>query len=637
MHIVKKIMLGLFFLFMVNSLSWAQVDTLTIFHVNDTHSHLMPWGEKDEQGIPIKGGIARVATILKQEEATAKNPLFFHAGDFSVGDAMWNKYMDVPELKMLQMLGCDALTIGNHEFEISPDTLLSVLTRAGFPMEGFDLLSANMDFGEMTELANLIQPYTIKTVGNLKVGIFGLTTETTNDFSKPAPVVITSAVEAGRAMVDSLRGKCDFIILLSHLGILKEPEVLDSLATTGHFIDLVVSGHDHVPLQEPIYHEAGGKVTPIVCTGAYYENLGKLVLAYSPETGLQVLDYHLIPITPDIPEDPEIGPMVRNLAAEIEADPRYGSMYTEILAEATQEITLKSGTGWKDCGLGNLVTDAFRDTTKTDFAIDVWGFMRQSICKGPLTGADIFQAVSAGYNPETGLGMDLVTFELSGFSLRLGLNYALTNSLEIPDFRLQVSGLEIHYSSESGKAVITSFIDTNTGQPVSSFNNYTITTTDGLASFLALAGLSPKNLQQTGISEYAAVRDFIIKNSPISYDAEGRVQDDYELAVERKGGTGVPVEFSLQKNYPNPFASQTTIPFEINRRNMEPGSEVIVAIYDVLGRQVRLLTKKPLRNGMYTLTWDGTDNSGRRLPNGIYFCQLKMADRVQMQKILLVR
>ena len=618
-------------------LAFGQTDTLTIFHVNDTHSHLMPWGEKNEQGIPMKGGIARVTTVLQQERAMAKNTLLLHAGDFSVGDAMWNKYMDVPELKILQKLGWDALTIGNHEFEISPDTLQNVLQRAGYPMEGFDLLSANMDFGEMTELAELIQPYTIKTVGNLKIGIFGLTTETTNDFSKPAPVVVTSAVQAARAMVDTLRGKCDFIILLSHLGILLEPSVLDSLAVTGQFIDLVVSGHDHIPLQEPIYHQVGGKVTPIVCSGSYYEYLGKLVVSFAPETGLKVEDYKLIPITPDVPEDPEIGQMVRNLAAEIEADPRYGPMYTEIIAEAQQEITLKSGYGWKDCGLGNLVTDAFRDTTHTDFAIDVWGFMRQNISKGPLTGADIFQAVSAGYDPETGLGMNLVTFELSGFQLRLGLNFALTNSLTIPDFRLQVSGLQIHYSSETGEAVITSFIDTNTGQPVSSFTNYSITTTDGLASFLSLAGLTPKNLQPTGISEYAAVRDFIIKNSPISYDAEGRVQDDYELDVETRDGSVVPAEFSLQKNYPNPFASQTTIPFEIHRSSRDLQSDVTLAIYDVLGRQVKLLTNRALQNGKYTLNWDGTDDVGRRLPNGVYFCRLKMAEKVQIQKILLVR
>lgn len=634
---MTRIILPLFciLIFFASILLAVPPDTLTIFHVTDTHSHLLPYCSMDESGRPTKGGIARMATALKQQSAVAKNSLFLHAGDFMVGDVMYNKFMDLPELKILQSLGCDALTIGNHEFDIGPDTLQSVLQRANLSVDGFDLLSANLDLSQKPVLANLIKPYTIKTVGDLQVGLFGLTPLMANEFSSPGPVVITSPAKAARAMVDTLKDKCDFIVLLSHVGAYDEPALIDSLTETGHFVDLVVSGHDHNPRFVPLVVQAGDKETPIVSAGSYYDYLGKVVLAYSQESGLELLSSELIELDPTIEEDPEVAHTVANLAHEIELDDRYGPIYSKVIAEALEPVTLAHQGDWKDTGLGNLVTDALRDTTKTDIALDVWGFLRQDICAGPLTGADIFQAVSMGYNPVSGLGYELVTFELSGISLQLGIGFAMSNALVNKDFGLQVSGAELVFSATNGEFNLSSI--RIGGQPLGIFSTYSITTTDGLAQFLSLAGLVPNNLQKTGISQYAAVRDYAVKKSPLLYKAEGRIVDATETGVNTPDAPEIPQQFILHPNYPNPFSSSTTVHYEIHLLPQLKSGPVKIAVYDVLGRQVKVLENQRLNSGAYSVSWDGNCELGTNAPNGIYFIKIQVGSQVGVQKILLTR
>ena len=84
---------------------YAQTDTLTVIFITDTHSHLVPYWPKNKNGKGTKGGIARVATVVKQLMASKKNPLFVHSGDLFVNDVMFNKFFGVPEFKMLIDLG----------------------------------------------------------------------------------------------------------------------------------------------------------------------------------------------------------------------------------------------------------------------------------------------------------------------------------------------------------------------------------------------------------------------------------------------------------------------------------------------------------------------------------------------------
>lgn len=170
--------------------SFAQVDTLTILHVNDTHSTLSPLGPRTNDMQGTQGGIARAASVIGEARMSDPNVLVLHAGDVFIGDLFFNKFFGVPEFQLMKELGFDAMTVGNHEYDLTPSTLDDALRASFNPGDGFPLLSANsvLDDPSVADLKNYISPYTIKQLGNIKVGIFGLTTPEANVLSQPAPV-----------------------------------------------------------------------------------------------------------------------------------------------------------------------------------------------------------------------------------------------------------------------------------------------------------------------------------------------------------------------------------------------------------------------------------------------------------------
>ncbi|HEX7356674.1 MAG TPA: metallophosphoesterase, partial [Ignavibacteriaceae bacterium] len=143
---MKKLFSIIFFSFIFSTIVLSQPDTLTILHVNDSHSTLEAIGPRDANLKGTLGGISRVATLVGMSKMTEPNVLFLHAGDISIGDVFFNKYFQVPELQLLSALGLDAMTLGNHEFDLGPEVLLGSLQYAfPNPADAFPLLSSNID------------------------------------------------------------------------------------------------------------------------------------------------------------------------------------------------------------------------------------------------------------------------------------------------------------------------------------------------------------------------------------------------------------------------------------------------------------------------------------------------------------
>jgi 5'-nucleotidase len=140
----------------------AQGNVLTILHFNDSHSTLSPLGPRTPDLEGTQGGIARVASIIGQTRETEKNVLVLHAGDVSIGDLFYTKYFAAAELQLMNSLGFDAMAVGNHEFDLTPDALINGLQAAFAPGEGFPLISSNLIFdGTTPELEDYIEPYTV--------------------------------------------------------------------------------------------------------------------------------------------------------------------------------------------------------------------------------------------------------------------------------------------------------------------------------------------------------------------------------------------------------------------------------------------------------------------------------------------
>jgi len=254
------------------------VKHLTILHTNDVHSHIDPFGP-DSGRNANKGGVSRRATIIESIRSQNPNTLLLDAGDIFQGTPYFNYYGGELELKLMSMLGYDAATIGNHEFDNGINGLLAQL-----PNANFELLSANYDF-KNTALDTFIPPYKVFNKNDIKVGVFGLGIQL-NGLVDPNMYLETTyldPVEIAQDMTRILKEEeaCDLIICLSHLGY-DYPNLPDkvsdlSLARSTKDIDLIIGGHTHTFLQEPtLVTNSVGQTTAVNQVGCYGLHLGRI-------------------------------------------------------------------------------------------------------------------------------------------------------------------------------------------------------------------------------------------------------------------------------------------------------------------------------------------------------------------------
>jgi len=218
--------------------------SLTIAHLNDTHGNLEPLTlEINVNGKVIDttvGGFPAVTAKIIQLRQRTGHFLFLHAGDVFQGSLYFIKYQGMADLAFLKLMKLDAMCLGNHEFDIGPELLSKFINEA---QKDFSVLCANISAVKEPLLKGKIKPYVIKEFGSRKVGIIGLTTHDTSNISSPGDKVsFFDPIKTARTVVTELTEKdINIIIVLSHLGFLKEVE----LARTVAGVDIVVGGHSH--------------------------------------------------------------------------------------------------------------------------------------------------------------------------------------------------------------------------------------------------------------------------------------------------------------------------------------------------------------------------------------------------------
>jgi 5'-nucleotidase len=501
--------------------------TITLLHVNDSHSHLDSFGPKDGELKGTLGGIAKVATIVENERSREDNVLLLHAGDSFEGDLCYNAvlagFQVPPELSFLKALGFDAMAVGNHEFDGGPDLLYGVLW-SSFSNGGVPLLSANLDLARYPALKSFISPSIVKTYGDVKVGIFGLTVPD-EPATDPSPAVLRSDyVKEASRQVKALRSHgADVVILLSHLGFRKDEEVAANVAG----IDFIIGGHDHYLFKTPVaVIGPGNKTTLIFQAGSHYLDVGKLTFTVA-DGAVHVDKYQMIPVDATIAPDPYIQEIVDAVKAEVVAGYEQDFYGEQIGYAATNmEFLPNDRSVARDTALGNLVTDAYRAATGTPIGITANGWISEKIWAGPILGADVFHAVSYGFDPSTGLGFNLLTADMTGLDLLTVLEYTLAASDANPDFFLQASGLTFQYDSRNapGERVILSSVRVG-GEPIDPSATYSVTVNEGSYALVGLLGITPTNPSDPIEPEYVAVRDYIGSLGTVAYGPEGRIQD----------------------------------------------------------------------------------------------------------------
>jgi len=526
------------------------VKNFTILHTNDEHSEIYPYDlARDYPGNPTTGGFSRLAktiTDIKTARAAAGEPvLTLGAGDWSQGTLFsWLETGAAPELTLMQMMGYDAVTIGNHDVELGPQYLAAELnaaaTGAGGVAVNLPILSSNITFSGGAKDAALynfwsptdvqraslkIQPYTTKTLSNgLKVGMFGLLgVDAEVDAPGEAPLSFGNVpgdptsptsyahrVTVAQSMVDTLRNTehCDVVVCLSHEGTQEEERLADSVPS----IDVIIGGHSHDLNYPPIVRPGG---TIIVQAKANSEYLGDLELQYDPYPAagrkVAVRNAQAIHMDQTVETVPAIDGLVNIYLAVLNSHlvpPSFPAGFNCLNPFAETDLhgdggfPLPNEPAMSETQIGDLITDAYRAETSTQIGIEANGVIRTGLAKG-ATGVfsfyDLYRPIPLGLSPydsPTTPGYPLCAFYLAGAEIRGVLNQLL--DMNSNTYFVQVSGLKYTYdpNGAAGNKVVSLTVDSGGGVyvPINPAGLYKLAANYYVGWFMVSEGLFPRDV-----------------------------------------------------------------------------------------------------------------------------------------------
>lgn len=257
---------------------YGQDKQLVVLHTNDTHSTILPLSLNLADTMRAdRGGFLRRITMLNEERKQNPDLLLFDSGDFSQGSPYYSMYKGEVEAELMNRMGYDAATIGNHEFDFGLENMASVFRKLNFP-----IVCSNYDF-RGTAVEGTVKDYLILKRKDMKIGVFGLAPKLDGLVAKDNCVgveYLDPIAEAKRVIAILQKKNCDVIILLSHLGWNSANGANDQeliAATRG--IDLVLGGHSHTFFEELQYvKNLDGKPIPVDQNGKHAIYVGKMLL-----------------------------------------------------------------------------------------------------------------------------------------------------------------------------------------------------------------------------------------------------------------------------------------------------------------------------------------------------------------------
>ena len=451
-------------------------NTFTVLHMNDLHSNFIgmaplsdytPFTLNDDS---TRGGFARLATKIRERKAAIESlgpVLVLDAGDYTMGTAFAAATRETGgELRLLAMMGCDATTFGNHDFNLGPDGTSAAIDAAIAAGQIPVILATNTDFSASAQtVAGLqrlgaqgrIRNYFVLERGGVKFGIIGILGREAAAYSvSAAPVTFGDPVEAARAAVAKLREveKVDVVIALSHGGVhanadgtfTEGADVL--LASEVPGIDVVIGGHSHTVLTSPIM--AKGR-TPVVQAGHNGRYLGELTVTVDGDR-LTVDAYQVHQIDDATLGDAAVSAAVDGFKKRV-TEVVFASRGLAIdlpLARIEKDLTNTSADLSASAVLANLCTDAFRKATGAQIALTANGLMRNGLSKGKVgvqTVYDVFAVAPVGAGVlDTTPGSTLVTGYLTGKEIKNTLEFCLVGSPVRPgDNFPRASGMHFTY------------------------------------------------------------------------------------------------------------------------------------------------------------------------------------------------
>ena len=584
-----------------------ETNVTTILFTHDLHSHFLP--QPTAEG-GESGGYARLKTVIDGERAMNPDALLVDGGDFSIGSLIQTLYTtQAAELRTMGAMGYDAVTIGNHEFDHKGTGFAEMLNSAkaaqqaavelllvdARPLEDMDaykerfgpvtpvlptLLEANYapadDNPDRAFIRSAMENYGVTDCmtlerGGVTYGLFGLMGVDSDECAPTSGFTRTDAAKAAKRCVETLKGEgAEIIVCLSHSGTgdsLASSED-EELAKAVDGIDVIVSGHTHSTLAEPLVVND----TYIVSSGPYCQNLGSLTFSWDDGGEKRLLDYRLIPIDETVAENPEIAGLVeqwKDMVGETYLA-RYGLTYDEVLTHSDYDLNTPASAVQENNGLGTLVSDAFLWADRTlnaayadsphTVSVTADGVLRANLPAGDLTAAMAFDVLSMGVGEDGTSGFPLVAVYLTGKELKAAMEVDASVTPIMPAAQLYMSGAKYAFNTKRMffnrvyDAALTdvTFDESGTGNAYEIDDNALYRVVTGMYSAQMLGTVKSKSMGLLSLepkqADGAPVTDFA---DCILYDENGNeLKEWYALAayLEQFGEDGLPDRYADPAN-----------------------------------------------------------------------------------------
>nr|AGF93428.1 5'-nucleotidase domain-containing protein [uncultured organism] len=506
-NLMKKALILVLALVFISSGVMAQDIEFSILHTNDTHGRV-------EEGDYAGMGFAKVSTLVNDYREDGE-VLLLDAGDTFHGQNIVNLSEGESIVKILNHMGYDALTVGNHDFNFGQDRLKELNEMTDFP-----ILGANLE-------PQLVDDYVIKEIDGFRVGIFGLATPETAYKAHPKlmeGLEFIDPVETSKKMVEELQGKTDMIIALSHLGMSEGSDYTSiDVAEEVEGIDLIVDGHSHHALEE------GRMVNDvlIVQAGEYDKNVGIVEVSVSDnEITEMTASLFTKEESQDLEKDEEVVQLVEEIKAENE------EITSKVIGRTAVELNgerqyVRTG----ETNLGSLLGDAMLDAVDADVAITNGGGIRASIDKGEITRGEIVTVLPFGNIVEVK--------EIKGSTLLEAVEHGLSKYPAHEGLFPQIAGMSFVFAKDrpAGERVLE--IEVN-GKPIDHDKMYKVATND----FMAAGGDGYTMLKDAETTLLAGgleevLMQYISDKGTVSPKKEGRIigievkNDNYVYEVKK--------------------------------------------------------------------------------------------------------
>jgi 5'-nucleotidase / UDP-sugar diphosphatase len=485
-----------FIMFVVSALS-CQPKTITILHTNDMHASFVPheafWVKETPK--PLVGGFHELSFIVDSIRHAKPATLLIDAGDVMTGNPITEYTYGGAEggalFEMMNRIGYELWTPGNHDFDISSANLRQLTKIAKFPT-----ISANI-LDTLNQFPVNNKEYAIIEKNGLKIGIIGIMSD---DFynlvnkNSSAGIKILPSTETVKRVAALLNPQTDLLIALTHQGV-DEDSVL---AMNVQGIDLIIGGHSHTRLKHP--KKVNGVL--IVQTGSNSENLG--VLDLKMETH-HIISYNgnLVPLWYHAAR-PKTGlsTFIDSVKQVIDQD------YSKVIA------TLKSNwnRGRGESGIGNFIADAQREAVHADVSFMNSSGIRKDLAAGPITKKDIFEIL-----PFRNL---LTTFPVTGQQIRSMVEFIIKERGGV-----QTSGIQCEWQKKgNGEIEFQKFLVN--GKPLDESKTYTGVASDYMMGesekYFGINTLTLTVLDQT---VFSAIETKVRTMKEISSEIEHRMKE----------------------------------------------------------------------------------------------------------------